>query len=167
MNKSSKEIDSFLNLFCLANSDLCSATFLASVSVSNAMNLSPAEGFSAKPVISTGVEGPALAISSPKSFFIVLIRPWVIPTAIGSPIRKVPFWIIKLAIPPIFLSNLDSITVPTAYLLGLAFNSLTSLIVWIVSNKRSTPSPLLADILINGTSPPQLSGVILIPAISS
>ena len=71
-NKSSS--DTFLSLpaFILAASFLFSATDFASASVSKAINLSPADGFSVKPVISTGVDGPASTIDSPRSFFIVL-----------------------------------------------------------------------------------------------
>ena len=105
---------SFLYLFSLALMALFSAISLASFSVSNAINLSPALGFSFKPVISTGVPGWAIVIDSPKSFFIVRTLPNVVPTTIGSPNLKVPFKINKLATPPTFLSWRDSITEPTA-----------------------------------------------------
>ena len=42
---------------------------------SKAINLSPALGLSLKPVISTGIPGPASIIASPKSLRIVLILP--------------------------------------------------------------------------------------------
>ena len=130
------------------------------------MNLSPAEGLSLNPVISTGVLGPASTIFSPKSFLNVLTPPWVVPTTIGSPSLNVPFWINSVATPPMALSTLDSITVPTAYLLGFAFNSRTSLIASNVSRSVSIPSPVLQEIFTNGISPPQISGVILFSAIS-
>ena len=71
-NKSSKETFLSLPAFIFAASRRFWATLLASASVSKAMNLSPADGFSVKPVISTGVDGPARTIDSPRSFFIVL-----------------------------------------------------------------------------------------------
>ena len=52
-----------------------SPTCLASFSVSNTMNLSPASGTSFKPVISTGVAGPAALISRPRSSTNCLTRP--------------------------------------------------------------------------------------------
>ena len=84
------------------------------------MNLSPAEGTSLRPVISTGCEGIAVVICTPLSFLRVLILPKVVPTTIGSPNLKVPFWTSTVTIEPTCLSSLDSTTVPIAYLLGLA-----------------------------------------------
>ena len=74
-NKESKEIFSFLNFWSRAIDLRFSATSLAWVSDSKLINLSPASGFPWRPVISTGVEGPALTTSWPKSFFIVLTLP--------------------------------------------------------------------------------------------
>jgi len=84
------------------------------------MNLSPAVGTSLIPVISTGVLGFASTMSSFLSFLSVLIFPNDVPTTTGSPILRVPFWIKTVTTGPKCLSNLDSITEPTAYLLGFA-----------------------------------------------
>ena len=71
LNKSSRETPFCLLSLSLTSLSLFSAILLASASVSKAINLSPADGFLVKPVISTGVEGPASTIDSPRSFFIV------------------------------------------------------------------------------------------------
>ena len=71
------------------------------------------------------------------------------------------------ATPPTCLSNLDSITEPTAYLFGFAFKSNISAVARIVSNNSSIFWPVWAEILTNGYSPPHSSGVIFKAAISS
>ena len=101
---------------------LSSATFLAFFSFSKAINLSPAEGLSDNPVIDTGIEGDAFTKFSPLSFLRVLTLPEIVPTTIGSPNLRVPFSINRFVITPDDLSIFDSITVPVAYLSGLAFN---------------------------------------------
>ena len=75
-NKSSKLTASVV-LFSrsLACVFLCSPIFLACFSLSKAINLSPAIGVSFRPVISTGLDGRAVVISSPLSFFKVLTFP--------------------------------------------------------------------------------------------
>ena len=75
-NKSSREIALLFLLFLsFACSFLFSAIVLASFSVSKAINLSPDDGTSLKPVISTGVDGSASTTSLPKSSFKVLTFP--------------------------------------------------------------------------------------------
>ena len=71
-----------------------------------------------------------------------------------------------LATLPKALSARVSITVPIAYLFGLALSSLTSAIASTVSSKESIPKPVTALILTNGIFPPQASGVKLSSAIS-
>ena len=167
LNKSSNDIlPADLLLASLACSFLFSAIVLASFSVSKAINLSPDAGTSFNPVISTGVDGRASTTSTPKSFFSVLTLPNVVPTTIGSPSLSVPFWTSKVTVEPTFLSSLDSITVPIAYLLGFAFNSLISETNWILSSNSSIPSPVSAEILLYITLPPQASGVNPCAAIS-
>ena len=115
LNRSANEACVFgLFFFSFSISCLCSATFLAFFSLSKAINLSPADGLSGNPVIDTGIDGRASTKFSPLSFLRVLTRPDIVPTTIGSPSLKVPFWISKLVTTPLALSNLDSITVPIA-----------------------------------------------------
>ena len=149
-NNSSRESDFFSPFLASSAFFLLIETLFASSIVSNAINLSPALGVSLSPVISTGVDGPASTIFSPLSFFIVLTLPYVVPTTTGSPKRSVPLRIKNEAIPPTFLSSFSSITAPKAYLDGFALSSLTSAIASIVSRSLSTPSPVLAEIFING-----------------
>ena len=160
LNNSSKESELvFVNSFCFDCSFLVSPILLASFSVSNAMNLSPAPGTSFKPVISTGVDGNASIISLPKSFLSVLTLPYAVPTTIGSPNLNVPFCTNTVTTGPKCLSNLDSTTVPIAYLLGFALYSLISATKTMFSNNSLTPSPDLAEILHTIVSPPHSSGV--------
>ena len=115
LNKSFKDIAPLgLFLFSFSISFLCSATFLAFFSLSKAINLSPADGLSDRPVIDTGIDGRASTSDSPLSFVSVLTLPADVPITIGSPSLKVPFWINIFVITPEFLSIFDSITVPIA-----------------------------------------------------
>ena len=132
---------------------------LACFSSLNTTNLSPACGTSLIPVISTGVEGPAVLIRWPKSLTIARILPYVLPTTSESPTLSVPFWTNNEADGPRDLSNSASITVPTAFFSGLAFNSCTSEVNTIISNKSSIPSPLNAESGTKIVSPPQSSGI--------
>ena len=158
-NKSSRVIPVRLVSASFSLKLLSSAIALACFSVSKAINLSPAFGVVESPVISTGIEGVARTIFCPKSFFRVLTLPLAVPTTIGSPNLKVPFWISKVTTLPICLSIWLSKTAPVAYLFGLAFNSCISAINKIFSSNSPTPSPVTADILLTKVSPPHSSGV--------
>ena len=115
LNRSANEACVFgLFFFSFSISCLCSATFLAFFSLSKAINLSPADGLSDRPVIDTGIDGRASTSDSPLSFVSVLTLPADVPITIGSPSLKVPFWINIFVITPEFLSIFDSITVPIA-----------------------------------------------------
>ena len=158
-NISSKLNALWANFFPLSASFLFIATLLASFSLSNAMNLSPATGTSSIPVTSTGLDGSADTISLPVSSLKVLTFPENDPTTIGSPNLKVPFCINNVTTGPIFLSSLASITEPIAYLWGFAFKSNPSESKLILSSSSSIPCPVWALIFTNIVSPPQDSGV--------
>ena len=79
------------------------------------------------------------------------------PAATTSPVRRVPFWISRVATGPLALSRCASITVPFAILSGLACRSSTSDTSRIISSSLSMFSPLMA---LTGTItvlPPQSS----------
>ena len=121
------------------------------------MNLSPAAGTSDKPSISTGIDGPADLIFLPVSSNIALILPYVDPTNIESPTCNVPFWTNKLATAPLPLSSFASITVPFAFLSGLALSSNISAVKSTISSNVLIPSPCLAETGTHIVSPPQSS----------
>ena len=99
---------------CFSLKALSLAICLACFSVSKAINLSPALGTLDSPVISTGIDGGAVVMFLPKSSLRVLTLPKAVPTTIGSPNLKVPFWINKVATAPTCLSILLSRTAPVA-----------------------------------------------------
>ena len=75
-SNNSSRLNAFLANFLLFScSFLFMATLLASFSLSNAMNLSPATGTSSSPVTSTGLDGSADIISRPVSSLSVLTFP--------------------------------------------------------------------------------------------
>ena len=128
--------------------------------------MSPASGTSFKPIISTGRDGPAVLSSLPFSSVIRRTLPKHVPTTTGSPCFNVPFCTSNVATGPLPLSSFASTTVPVAVRLGLAFNSLTSETIKIVSNNSSIPSPFFALVLTKIVSPPHSSGMIPSSAIS-
>ena len=77
-----------------------------------------------------------------------------------SPIFIHPFWTRTVAVAPLPLSSADSKTTPVAEPLAIAFNSRTSAMSDIESNKLSTPVPCFADTSTKIFSPPQSSGTI-------
>ena len=78
------------------------------------MNLSPATGTSVKPIMATGVDGPADFNSARYSFVILRTRPYAAPTTTKSPAFNVPFCTNKVALAPSPLSRRASNTVPKA-----------------------------------------------------
>ena len=71
--------------------------------------------------------------------------PYWDPAKTISPIFNVPPCTIIVVRYPLPLSSSDSITVPTAFLSGFAFNSSNSASNNTFSSNSSTPSPVLAD----------------------
>ena len=147
----------WLNSCSLASCFLCSTSSLASFSSATALNTSPALGTSPRPVISTGVEGPAWAIALPLSSVMVLTLPTDVPAIRTSPDLSVPFCTRSVATGPLPLSSLASITVPFASLSGLALSSLTSATSSIFSSRSSIPIPVFAETGTAITSPPHSS----------
>ncbi|MNN20582.1 hypothetical protein D3C81_1338670 [compost metagenome] len=127
-------------------------------SSSNAMNGSPACGTSVRPVISTGVEGPASLILRPLSFTMARTRPKQFPATKASPTFSVPFCTRIRATGPRFLSSSASMTVPRARLSGFALYSFTSATSRIISSSSSRLMRCLADRLTKMVSPPHSSG---------
>ncbi len=163
--------------FCISEnnseSEICFLSFMRSsriaiwrwVAISRAtfsevttLSLSPACGTSSRPVISTGVEGIALAIFSPRALAMLLTLPHVQPTITGSPTCRVPFWINMVATGPKPLSSLDSITAPTAFLVGSALSERISDTRRIISSRPSILMRCLAETSTQTVSPPQSSG---------
>ena len=147
------KISSFLAAF------LWSTRVLARRSSETASKISPPTGTSSRPVISTGTEGPASVTLSPLSFVITLTRPTQVPAMIVSPLWSVPFWTSTVAIGPLPLSSLASITVPFAALSGLALSSFISATRVTISRRSSRPSFVFAETGIHGVSPPHSSGI--------
>ena len=84
---------------------------------------SPALGTSWKPIICTGIAGPADFISFPCQSLIDLTLPYEPPATNESPLLSVPFLMITVAIAPQFLSIVPSSMTPDAFGIGFAFNS--------------------------------------------
>ena len=119
--------------------------------------MSPASGTSVKPVISTGVDGPAFFTLCPLSSVIVLILPITDPTKIVSPMSNVPRCTSIVATGPFDLSSFASITTPFACLFGFAFSSFISATKSTISNKLSIFIFFFAEIGTKIVSPPQSS----------
>ena len=119
---------------------------------------SPALGTSAKPKISTGIDGPASLISLPDSSNMARTRPKVVPAKIISPRRKMPDCTNTVETEPRPLSSLPSITRPLAGVFLGAFNSKISACNNTASSNSSIPLPVLADTSRNIVSPPKSSG---------
>ena len=147
----------FASTSSLIFSCLLSAISLATLSSLTALNESPAIGTSESPSISTGVAGSAFLIASPLKLVITLILPDVVPATTLCPALRVPLVTRSVAIGPLLLSSLASITVPIASLSGFARSSRTSACNRIISKRSVIPSPFLADTGTLITSPPQSS----------
>ena len=107
---------------------------------------SPEVGTPLKPIISTGIDGPADWIVLPFSSRIARTRPYSKPQSTSI-----------VATGPRPLSNLDSTTTPLAILSTTAVSSNTSDCSNIESSKSSMPRPVLAETWQNWTSPPHSS----------
>ena len=91
---------------------LCSLMSLAFFSSGITIKSSPALGTPEIPYISTGMDGRADFIFCPLSSNIALTLPKLSPQTKKSPWLRVPLRIRIVAIGPLFLSSLASITVP-------------------------------------------------------
>ena len=120
--------------------------------------MSPPTGTSPRPVISTGTEGPASCTRRPLSSIMERTRPTVVPATIVSPECRVPFCTSTVAMGPMPLSSLASITVPLAARSGLALSSSMSAVRIIISSRSSRPALVTAETGIQGVSPPHSSG---------
>ena len=127
-------------------------------SSATASNSSPGVGASARPVISTGMEGPASVMVRPLSSVITRTRPTAVPAMMRSPLWRVPFCTSRVAMGPRFLSRRASMTVPLAARLGLAFRSASSAVMMTVSSSSSMPMPVLAEMRQTSVSPPHSAG---------
>ena len=146
-----------MNCSSLASNFLFSTSSRASFSSSTAAKSSPALGTSARPMISTGTEGPASFTVLPLSSRITRTRPTAVPAIIVSPVRSVPVCTRTVAIGPLPLSILASMTTPFASLSGLALSSRTSAVRFTISSSSSMPSPVFAETGTQITSPPHSS----------
>ena len=150
-------------LACLAAASFsaclrCSTSWRAMRSSATASNSSPGVGASARPVTSTGMEGPASVMVRPLSSVITRTRPTAVPAMIRSPLWRVPFCTSRVAMGPRFLSRRASMTVPLAARLGLAFRSASSAVMMTVSSSSSMPMPVLAEMRQTSVSPPHSAG---------
>ena len=123
------------------------------------LNSSPGDGTSARPVISTGTDGPASLTCAPLSFVMTRTRPTAVPAMMRSDCRSVPFWTSSVAIGPRFLSSRASRTQPLPARFGLALSSSISAVRMTVSSSSSMPMPVFAEILQTSVSPPHSAGV--------
>ena len=85
-------------------------------------------------------------------------RPKCAPATSASETRSVPRWISTVTTGPRPGSSFDSITVPEASALLLAFSSSRSVTTWIVSSSPSRPSWVFALTSTNSISPPHSAG---------
>ena len=120
--------------------------------------MSPPDGASDKPRISTGVDGGAVLTRLPLSFTIARTLPTAVPAITKSPTLSVPFCTRTVATGPLPLSISASITVPCASLLGLAFSSCISATRSTISKRPSMLILFLAEISTQTVSPPHSSG---------
>mmetsp|Transcript_7123 Transcript_7123/g.17727 ORF Transcript_7123/g.17727 Transcript_7123/m.17727 type:complete len:366 (+) Transcript_7123:508-1605(+) len=134
-----------------------SAMSRAPLSVSITSNSSPAMGTPPRPMICTGVDGPASSSLAPYASVMARTLPQLLPTSTASPMRRVPVCTSSVAMAPRCLSRYASTTVPRALRSGLATSSSTSAVSAIVSKSWSMPIPVLALTPIMGTSPPHSS----------
>ncbi len=148
---------------CLASSSLafclrCSTSWRAMRSSVTASKASPGPGTSARPVISTGTEGPACLMVFPLSSVMTRTWPTAVPAMMVSPWFRVPFCTSRVAMGPRFLSRRASMTVPLAARLGLALSSCISAVRITVSSSSSMPMPVLAEMRHTSVSPPHSAG---------
>ena len=161
LNRSSSDILVFVSS---SISTLCCAIkvsekLLASLSFSQQTKTSPASGTSLRPMIDTGVDGPADLIERPNESSMARTRPWADPAAITSPVCRVPFWTSMFATAPLPLSRRASRIRPRARRSGFAFSSSISDCRRIISIRSEIPSPVLADTGTKIVLPPQSSGI--------
>ncbi len=116
-----------------------SATWRDRWSSPTAIISSPALGTSSKPMISTGMEGPASFTFSPRSLISARTRPLAMPAMMLSPTCRVPFWRSTVARGPLALSSLASMMTPRPRRFGLALSSMTSACRRTISRRSSTP----------------------------
>ena len=90
------------------------------------ISVSPAAGTSERPMISTGIDGPAFLTCLPLSSMSARILPYAAPTTTTSPTRSVPFCTSTVATAPRPRSSADSMTTPVARRFLLALSSLMS-----------------------------------------
>ena len=147
------------NCFSRAAAARFSASSRARRSSSTASNRSPASGTAVRPVISTGVEGPAEVMVRPLSSRMVRTRPTAVPAISTSPARRVPFWTSRVATGPWPLSRRASTTAPLPRRLGLAFSSMTSASRTIRSSRSLMPWPVRAETGMQAVSPPHSSAI--------
>ena len=103
-------------------------------SSATASNSSPGVGVSARPVISTGMDGPADWMARPLSSVMTRTRPTAVPAMMRSPLWSVPFCTSSVAMGPRFLSRRASMTVPFAARFGLALSSCISAVRMTISS---------------------------------
>ena len=137
---------------------LCSATSRASFSLFTTMNVSPPDGASERPSISTGVDGVAVLTRLPLSLIIARTLPTAVPAITKSPTLSVPFCTSTVATGPRPLSISASITLPCASRLGLALSSCISATSSTISRSPSILMRFLAEISTQTVSPPHSSG---------
>mmetsp|Transcript_12109 Transcript_12109/g.52048 ORF Transcript_12109/g.52048 Transcript_12109/m.52048 type:complete len:338 (-) Transcript_12109:624-1637(-) len=140
-----------------SSSARASAASRASASLSITSNSSPAMGTPPRPMICTGVDGPASSSLFPYASAMARTLPQCAPTSTASPILNVPVCTKSVAMAPLCLSRYASTTVPRALRSGFATSSSTSATSATVSRSLSTPVPCLAETWIIGTSPPHSS----------
>ncbi len=134
------------------------ASWRARRSFSTTRTISPASGTPSKPSTSTGCPGVARLSLVPMKSCIARTRPKWAPATSASPTRSVPRWISTVTTGPRPGSSLDSITVPDASALLLAFSSSRSVTTWIVSSSPSRPWWVFALTSTNSISPPHSAG---------
>ena len=147
-----------LNCSSFVFSRRCSASSRAMRSSSTAANSSPDSGTSARPMISTGTDGPADFTFLPLSSVIARTRPTAVPAMTMSPLCSVPFCTSTVATGPRPRSSFASMTRPFARRFGFALSSFMSATSSRFSSRSSRPSPVTAETGTQITSPPHSSG---------
>jgi len=131
--------------------------FRAIFSSATTRRMSPAFGTSARPSTTAALDGPALLMRLPLSFSRARTLPYVSPTTMTSPTRRVPVCTSAVATGPRPLSSSASTIVPMAGRFGFAFSSWRSATRMIISSNSSRPRRALAETGTIGTSPPYSS----------
>ena len=144
------EISPRVSRFCVRSPcSRCSCSRLlaisrASCSVSMTWNWSPADGAPLRPNTIAGSAGFTLSMRWLRSLNRALTRPQQVPARRTSPTFSVPLLTSTVVTNPRPLSSEDSITVPVAFRLGLAFSSSMSASRRTFSISSSTPVPFFA-----------------------